>query len=107
MARGICLLVCTVAALAQPCATCHQKIAQSFHSTAMGRSFYRPSPVNTVEDYVNKNTYYHQPSDMYFAMVQRGGRYFQRQYQIGFDGRETNVVEKTIDYVLGSGNHAR
>ena len=107
MLRGIWLLLGAVAASAQPCATCHQKIAQSFRSTGMARSFYRPTPANTVEDYTNKNTYYHQPSDMHFAMVRRDNRYFQRQYQIGFDGRETNVVEKEIDYVLGSGDHAR
>jgi predicted CXXCH cytochrome family protein len=40
-------------------------------------------------------------------MDQRGGAYYQRRWQIGFDGKETNVEELTIDYVLGSGNHAR
>jgi predicted CXXCH cytochrome family protein len=107
MLRGISLLLGAVAAFAQPCATCHQKIAQSFRSTGMARSFYRPAPANTVEDYTNKNSYYHAPSDMHFTMVRRDNRYFQRQSQIGFDGRETNVVEKEIDFVLGSGNHAR
>jgi predicted CXXCH cytochrome family protein len=92
--------------MAEPCATCHQKIAQSFRASGMARSFYRPSPANAVEDYTNKSTYYHRPSDMYFAMVQRDGRYFQRQYQL-VDGKQTNVVEKEIDFVLGSGNHAR
>ena len=73
----------------------------------MAQSFYRPKPENTVEDYSNKNTYYHQPSDTYFTMIQRGGRYFQRQYQIGFDGKATPAVEKEVDFVLGSGHHAR
>ena len=40
-------------------------------------------------------------------MFERGGKYFQRRWQIGFDGRETNVEEKQVDFVLGSGNHAR
>ena len=57
--------------------------------------------------YSNKNTYYHKPSDTYFQMIQRGGRYFQRQYQIGFDGKQTPAAEKEIDFVLGSGNHVR
>jgi predicted CXXCH cytochrome family protein len=92
---------------AQTCATCHPKIAQSFRATGMARSFYRPTAANTVEDYTGNNTYYHRASDMYFQMIQRDGRYFQRQYQIGFDGKQTNLVEKEIDYVLGSGNHAR
>jgi predicted CXXCH cytochrome family protein len=42
-----------------------------------------------------------------FAMMERGGAYYQRRWQKGFDGKETNVDEKRVDYVLGSGNHAR
>jgi predicted CXXCH cytochrome family protein len=73
----------------------------------MARSFYRPRPENTVEDYTSRNSYYHPASDTWFAMIQRDGRYYQREWQIGFDGKETNAVEKEIDFVLGSGNHAR
>ena len=39
-------------------------------------------------------------------MYEQAGRYYQRRYQIGPDGRERNVV-KEIHFVLGSGNHAR
>jgi predicted CXXCH cytochrome family protein len=73
----------------------------------MARSFYRPAPENTVEDYSKKNTFYHRASDTYFEMVERGGRYFQRQYQMGFEGKPTQAVEKEVDFILGSGNHAR
>ena len=94
-------------ASAKVCAACHPSVWQSYSRTGMARSLYRPNPENTVEDYRNKNTYYHQASDTHFEMIQRDGRYFQRQYQIGFDGRQTNVVENEVDFVLGSGNHAR
>jgi hypothetical protein len=40
-------------------------------------------------------------------MYERRGRYYQRRYQLDSEGRERNVVEKEIHYVLGSGNHAR
>ncbi len=73
----------------------------------MGRSFFRPDPANIVEDYQQHNTYYHEASNRHYEMVARGGRYFQRRYQLGFDGQQTNVVEKEIHYVMGSGNHAR
>lgn len=73
----------------------------------MGRSFFRPSAANTVEDYVRHNHYYHAPSDTHYVMLVRDGKYIQRRYQTGYDGRETNVEETQIDYVLGSGNHAR
>jgi predicted CXXCH cytochrome family protein len=73
----------------------------------MGRSFFRPTAANTVEDYTGKNTFYHQPSDSYFTMLQRGGNYYQRRYQLDSQGRQINVMEKQIDFILGSGNHVR
>jgi tetratricopeptide (TPR) repeat protein len=89
------------------CANCHQKIARSYGLTGMGRSFFRPRPENIVEDFQAHNTLYSRASDRYYTMIARDGRWFQRRHQIGFDGRETNIVEASIDYVIGSGNHAR
>lgn len=73
----------------------------------MGRSFYRLSPETVVEGFARKNSLYHAPSDSYFSVVQRGGRYFQVRYQIDPTGRRVNEMEMSIDYVMGSGNHAR
>jgi tetratricopeptide (TPR) repeat protein len=73
----------------------------------MARSFYHPTPGNTVEDYRVHNSYYHPPSDTHFTMLERNGKYYQRRYQIGFQGKQTNVDEKEIDFVIGSGNHVR
>jgi Flp pilus assembly protein TadD len=71
----------------------------------MGRSFSSPTPANTLANW--SRPFYHAPSASYFTMHQRGGKLFQRRHQLGPDGRETNIVEKQIDFVLGSGNHAR
>jgi len=92
---------------AKLCAVCHAAIAESYHKTGMGRSFYRPAPGNAVEDYTAHNSYYHAASDMHFTMTARGGHYVQRRFQMAPDGREVNVEEKTVDFVMGSGNHAR
>jgi tetratricopeptide (TPR) repeat protein len=73
----------------------------------MGRSFYRPSAANTVEDYKQHNRLYHRPSNRYYTMMERSGEWFQSRHQTGFDGAETNSLETRIDYVIGSGNHAR
>ncbi len=51
--------------------------------------------------------YYHEASDSYFAMISRGGHLFQRRWQIGFEGNPRNVEEKQVDFVMGSGNHAK
>ncbi len=67
----------------------------------MGRSFYSPKLGDAPADF------YHPLSSTHFSMLQRGGRYFQRRWQAGFDGKESNVEELQVDYVIGSGNHAR
>jgi tetratricopeptide (TPR) repeat protein len=92
---------------AKTCARCHVRIDQSYRRTGMGRSLYKPAPPNTIEDYRNRNEFFHALSDSYYSMIVRDGVYFQRRWQTGFDGRETNVEEMKIDAVIGSGNHAR
>jgi predicted CXXCH cytochrome family protein len=89
------------------CAGCHTDIARSFRSTGMARSLYRLRPDNVVEDFRTHNRIYNRASDRYYEMTEHDGRWFERRHQIGFDGKETNVEEKPIDYVIGSGNHVR
>ncbi len=61
----------------------------------MGRSV---SVSNSVPD----ATVYHKRSNRYYSV--RAGR--MRRHQNDAQGREVNVVEKTIDFGIGSGNHA-
>jgi predicted CXXCH cytochrome family protein len=89
------------------CASCHSRIFRSYRLTGMGRSLYRPSPENMVEDFKSRNSLYNPASDRYYTLIERNGSWYQRRHQIGFDASEINVVEKRIDYVLGSGNHVR
>lgn len=89
------------------CAQCHAEIANNFRKTGMGRSFYHlPAGIPAAELTTGK-PFYHAASDNYFAMIAGGGKYYQRRWQIGFDGKEANVDEKQVDFVLGSGNHSR
>ncbi|MCU1322266.1 MAG: Tetratricopeptide 2 repeat protein [Acidobacteriaceae bacterium] len=64
-------------------------------------------PSNTIEDYKDKNNYYSSLSDTHYAMIIRDGVYYQRRWQVGLNGVETNVEEMKVDYVLGSGDEAR
>jgi cytochrome c-type biogenesis protein CcmH/NrfG len=89
------------------CATCHRDIAASYELTGMGRSFFKPAAENTVEDYLKNPRYYHALSDSHYAMTIKNGEYFQRRWQLDARGGEMNVEELRIDYVMGSGNHAR
>ncbi len=85
------------------CTGCHAALAEGFFKTGMARSFARV----TAENAPAEASYYHAASDTHFAMERRGDEVWQRRWQIGFDGKETNVEEKRADYVMGSGNHSR
>jgi predicted CXXCH cytochrome family protein len=89
------------------CTGCHGNIAHTYSLTGMGRSFYRPAMSNTIGSGGQSPTYYHKASDSYFMMLERDGQFYQQRYQIGPDGKQTNAIEKQIDYVVGSGNHVR
>ena len=84
------------------CVPCHAEIAASFQKTGMGRSFSAMRDGNFAE-----KPYYHEASDSYFVMLERGGRVLQRRWQLDVADKETNVEEKQVDFVLGSGNHAK
>jgi Tfp pilus assembly protein PilF len=78
-------------------------IYQTYRRTGMARGFYRPS----AESFPDFHPYFHRPSGTWFQMVSKDGAYYQRVWQIGYDGRPENVSEWKIDYVMGSGNHVR
>ncbi len=88
------------------CAQCHEKVAGTFRQTGMARSFSRATPQKMAEALQSSRIYFHKASRTYFETFERGGKFYQRRWQIGFDGKDANVEEKQIDYVLGSGNHA-
>ncbi len=94
------------AAYADPktCVGCHDAIAKSYAETGMARAFGKATPTSlSLENWSKNNTLDHKISGRFFRLEQRGGRYFLRRWQAG----ESNVIEREIHYVMGSGNHAR
>jgi len=85
------------------CADCHGEIAATYKKTGMGRSF---AKMRAADLPPFGKPFYHKASGSYFSMIQRGGKVYQRRWQIGVDGKETNVDEKQVDYLVGSGNHS-
>jgi len=92
---------------AATCATCHAEIAKRYSHTGMASSLSTPDSGKMPEDFTRRNTLFHKPSGNYYTMVRRGDSFYQRRYQMGRDGKKTNIVEKRIDYVIGSGDQAR
>jgi predicted CXXCH cytochrome family protein len=72
----------------------------------MGRSFRRIRSEKDL-DAPPVKPFFHAASGSSFEMLFRKGAWYQRRWQTGFDGKETDVDEKRVDYVLGSGNHAQ
>jgi tetratricopeptide (TPR) repeat protein len=92
---------------AATCASCHADIAKRYSHTGMAHSIYTPKNADMPEDFTRKNTLFHKPSGNYYNLIRRDDGYYQRRYQIGNDGKETNIAEERIDYVIGSGDQAR
>src|SRR5580658_8264309 len=70
------------------CAGCHADRAAGYRKTGMGRSFARVQPEYVPEF---RTPFHHKASDTYFSMTARDGKYYQRRWEIGFDGKETKV----------------
>jgi len=86
------------------CTGCHADLAAGYRKTGMGRSF-APLRLEDVPQF--RSPFHNKATDSYFALIARDGKSYQRRWQIGFDGKETNVDEKQVDFVIGSGNHSR
>ena len=88
------------------CAECHADRAKSYQHVAMARSFYKPRPGNLIEDF-EAPPYFHEKSGQYFEMRRRGADLLFRRYQLTPEGAPVNVFEQIVDWIIGSGNHAR
>ncbi|MFN7922794.1 MAG: tetratricopeptide repeat protein [Bryobacteraceae bacterium] len=89
------------------CAGCHAEIARTYRRTGMGRAFFRATPENLNLERWDGPALHHAPSARSYRMLRRDGRFYLRRSQKGFDGKETNVHEIEIHWVMGSGNHVR
>jgi tetratricopeptide (TPR) repeat protein len=87
------------------CAGCHQDLAASFAAVGMSRSFYRPRRATSIETF--GVPFEHALSKRTYEMLWRGDQLVFRRWQLGPRGERVHEVEQAVDWVLGSGNHAR
>ncbi len=88
------------------CGNCHRDRFTSYQHVGMAKAFYRPRPSNLIENF-EAPAYYHQRSRQYFEMRRRGEGIVFRRYQVAADGAPIHVFEQPVDWILGSGHHAR
>ena len=87
------------------CAGCHAEVAATYAETGMGRSFY-PANRETMAHAGAGVEYFHEPSQRRYAILERGGKYFQKRW-VETGGVRSHEIEREIHFVMGSGNHAR
>ncbi|MFN7925434.1 MAG: tetratricopeptide repeat protein [Bryobacteraceae bacterium] len=92
---------------ASACLGCHVDISKTYRETGMGRAFSAFRFDRTTADFTTRNRFHHAPSERYYTMIRRGDEAFLRRHQVGPAGEEINVVEKRIDYIMGSGHAAQ
>ncbi|HJQ40154.1 MAG TPA: tetratricopeptide repeat protein, partial [Thermoanaerobaculia bacterium] len=87
------------------CADCHRELAATYRHVGMSQSFSRPRASNVIEDF-DAPPYFHEKSKQYFEMRRRGDAITFRRYQLR-DGKQVNVFEQMVDWILGSGHRSR
>lgn len=88
------------------CGNCHADRAASYKRVGMAKSFYKPRPASDIEDF-DAPPFFHERSRQYFEMRRSGDALIFRRYQVAADGAPIHVFEQTVDWILGSGHHAR
>ncbi|HEX9941441.1 MAG TPA: cytochrome c3 family protein, partial [Thermoanaerobaculia bacterium] len=88
------------------CALCHPKVSESYREKGMARAFQRPRREADIEDFAAP-PFVHAPSGQSLQIVRRGDRLVFRRWQSDAEGKPLNVFEQEVDWILGSGDHAR
>jgi len=88
------------------CGNCHADRAKTYAHVGMARSFTSPHSDVFIEDF-DAPPFFHDRSKQYFEMRRRGDAVLFRRYQLAADGAPVHVFEQQVDWILGSGNHAR
>ena len=88
------------------CALCHRKIADTYRAKGMARAFRSPRPENDIEDFAAP-PFTHAPSGQKLQISRSGGRLVFRRWQTDAGGQPINIFETPVDWILGSGDHAR
>ena len=90
----------------QECRSCHQDIYDSYVETGMGRSWYRPTREEIIENFEQVQVY-DAPSDYYYSAYWRDDTMYIVEYRLSPAGDTTHAREEAVDYIVGSGNQTR
>ncbi len=89
------------------CKECHSQIYQTYAETQTGKSMMKMSPENLIGILPQEMTVFDSVGNFYYEMIQRGSRFFQREYRLGPDGEVIHEREMEAQYIMGSGANLR
>ncbi len=87
------------------CEECHKEVWDSFQTSGMSKSFFRPDPDHAFEDL--GKPFYHQATGFYYEMSARDGKYWLERYCKDERGERFAVFQSRVDWVMGVGNPVR
>ena len=88
------------------CADCHRDLWDSYQQLGMANSAYPFAATKAIEDFDNGHLY-HAPSNKHYEMSVEEGQFVMTRYREGADGSRTAVIKRSVDFIIGSGNHSR
>ncbi len=91
----------------ETCTPCHKEIADAYSQSEMGRSMSKLDSSNLVEKFPQSKPVYDPVRDFYYEMIQRSGKFFQREYRLDKGGSVIHERLAEAEYVMGSGNNLR
>jgi len=89
------------------CRDCHLGVYTTHTQTGMGRAFFPMSADVVVGDFRDNNTFVTEDGGLHYRMVERDGKFFQRQFVLDSQGHEIAGEEREMVWVVGSNNHSR
>lgn len=72
----------------------------------MAQAFTRVRVDEMIEDF-DDNHFYHERSGNHYEMVVRGEEVYQRRYRLDSKAKEYAILERRVDWIVGSGKHGR
>ena len=88
------------------CATCHRAVWDSYQEVGMARSFFRPSRERAIEDFTHA-AFTHEESGDRYTLSWRGDALWFTREQLDGAGKPLLALELQVEWILGSGHHAR
>jgi len=91
----------------EECASCHRDIYQTYARSEMGRSMSRLEAATLTETFPQTYEVFDSTKKFYYEMVQRDGRFYQREYRRDPNRKIMHERWMEAEYVMGSGNNLR